>query len=135
MQLRNIVRENIPHFEFEKLITEFVNYFSKESVSVSCTEKSGKRKSMQCCLIKCGGLLFPILTINKHQTYCRLIQLRVIHRSHYSKVMLHRFYPSVSPICDKCKLDDGRLLQLFWKCLLIYPFWSRCFFFFFVGLQ
>ena len=41
----------------------------------------------------------------------RLIQFKVINRFHYSKVMLHKFYSSVSPLCDKRKLTDGTLLH------------------------
>ena len=48
----------------------------------------------------------------------RLIQFKVIHRFHYCKAMLHRFYPSVSPVCDKCNLIDATLLHSFWKCPL-----------------
>ncbi len=44
--------------------------------------------------------------------------------------MLHKFYPSVSPICDKCKSNDGTLLHLFWNCPLMYSFWSSIFSFF-----
>lgn len=49
-------------------------------------------------------------------------------------VKLHRIYPTVTPICDKCKIYEGTLLRKFkhfgWKCLvfcleLLTPQWNR----------
>lgn len=40
----------------------------------------------------------------------RLIQFKVIHRFRYYKVMLHKCSPSVSPVCDKCKSNDGTFI-------------------------
>lgn len=60
----------------------------------------------------------------------RLIQFKVIHRFYYCKALLHKFYPDVSPLCDKCKSTEGTLLHTFWECHVIQQFWSGIFFFF-----
>lgn len=60
----------------------------------------------------------------------RLMQFKVIHRFYYCKASLHKFYPEVSPLCDKCKTAEGSLLHSFWECPIIQPFWSSIFFFF-----
>ena len=43
-----------------------------------------------------------------------LIQFKVMHRLHYSKTKLHRIYPTVSPLCDRCKAADRSLTHLFY---------------------
>lgn len=47
---------------------------------------------------------------SRHQ----LIQFKVLHRLHYSKSRLHKFYTSVSPLCDRCKVAEGALSHAFW---------------------
>lgn len=54
----------------------------------------------------------------------------MIHRFYYCKVSLHKFYPDVSPLCDKCKFAEGTLLHSFWECPVIQKFWSSIFFFY-----
>lgn len=46
---------------------------------------------------------------------------------HYSKVRLHRIYPSVSPVCDRCNMSEGTLSHAFWACSSLANFWSRIF--------
>lgn len=57
----------------------------------------------------------------------QLIQFKVLHRLHYSKTKLHRIYPSISPLCDRCKSAEGSLAHLFWTCPSLYNFWSEIF--------
>ena len=147
MQLRHFVRENIQNFEStcernaflellslspesKKLISKFVNYFSKDSESANCIKKAWEREINDVLPDKLWKTALSRIHSCSINSRHRLIQFKVIHRFHYSKVMLHTFYPSVSPICDKCKSNDGTLLHLFWDCPLIYQFWSRIFFFF-----
>ena len=56
-----------------------------------------------------------------------LIQFKVIHRIHYSKVRLHNIYPDVSPICEKCELADADLLHSFALCTKLQDFWVDIF--------
>jgi len=60
---------------------------------------------------------------SRHQ----LIQFKIVHRLHYSKVRLHRMYPSVSPMCDKCEVTEGTLFHAFWTCSSLTNFWSKIF--------
>lgn len=57
----------------------------------------------------------------------QLIQYKVVHRLHYSRTKLHSLYPSVSPLCIKCKSREGTLAHLFWTCPKICKFWSDIF--------
>lgn len=56
-----------------------------------------------------------------------LIQFKVIHRFHYSKSKFHKIYPTVSPLCNKCKTVDGTLFHSLWSCSKIQPFWKGIF--------
>lgn len=46
-----------------------------------------------------------------------------IHRLHCATVTLRKKYPTVSPICDKCQIYEGTLLQSLWACPKIQTFW------------
>lgn len=46
----------------------------------------------------------------------QLIQYKVVHRPHYSRVKLHSFFPSTPPICVKCKQTDGTLAHILSFC-------------------
>lgn len=56
-----------------------------------------------------------------------LIQFKIIHRLHYSKSKLHKIYPTISPLCNKCKTLEGTLFHSLWSCIKIQPFW-KCIF-------
>ena len=124
MQLRHFVRENIPNFETtceshtflellslspesKKLITKFVKFFSNDSTSANCMT-SAWEKEIKASLPD-NIWRTALSRIHSCSISCRhrLIQFKVIHRFHFSKVMLHKFYSSVSPLSDKCKLTDG----------------------------
>lgn len=137
------MRENIPHFEsncerhalFElfsllpsskKLITKFVRYFSEDSLSVDSIKKAWERETVVFSDQLWKTVLSRIHSCSINSRH-RLIQFKVIHRFYYSKDKLHKFYPSVSLKCDKCKVSDGTMLHLFWDCPLIYQFWVRIF--------
>ena len=57
----------------------------------------------------------------------RLIQFKVLHRLHYSKSKLHKMYPSISPMCNRCHSAEGSLSHLFWHCPILDTFWSKIF--------
>jgi len=60
---------------------------------------------------------------SRHQ----LIQYKVVHRLHYSRVKVNKFYPSISSTCNKCESAEGSLGHLFWFCLKLFEFWSEIF--------
>ena len=43
-----------------------------------------------------------------------LIQFKVLHRLHFSKVKLARIFPN--PICDRCKQAPATSYHMFWSC-------------------
>lgn len=57
----------------------------------------------------------------------QLIQFKVIHRLHYSKVRLHKIFPQTSPLCERCKKSDRSLAHQFWLCPEILYFWCSIF--------
>lgn len=67
--------------------------------------------------------------INDHSINTRhcLIQFKVIHRLHYSKKKLHRIFPNVSPLCEKCNSADADLSHSFIFCSSIQSYWNGIF--------
>ncbi|KAF3856729.1 hypothetical protein F7725_017452, partial [Dissostichus mawsoni] len=56
-----------------------------------------------------------------------LIQFKVVHRLHYSKVKVNKMYSSVSALCNKCKNQPGTLTHQFWTCPNLHSFWTSIF--------
>lgn len=143
LQLKNFMKDNIAHYEnytlletlslvptSKKLIAKFANCFrlpieSSNPVKTAWENELKNKISEQ--QWKKALLQIHNCSINSR---LRLIQFKVIHRFYYCKVSLHKFYPDVSPLCDKCKSAEGSLLHSFWECPLIQQFWSSIFFFY-----
>lgn len=65
--------------------------------------------------------------------YHSLIQFKILHRLYYSKSKLNKIVPNVSPICDKCLLQEATITLSFaskGQVYLHFPF----FFFFLLSL-
>lgn len=45
-----------------------------------------------------------------------LIQFKVVHRAHISKVKLAQMFPGTNPICNRCQCAEGTLIHMFWTC-------------------
>lgn len=56
-----------------------------------------------------------------------LIQFKVLHRLHYSKLKLNRIFPQISPICDKCLHLEANLTHTFANCIKLKHFWTDIF--------
>ena len=56
-----------------------------------------------------------------------LIQLKIIHRLHYSKVKIHSIFPNASSTCDKCRSSNATLLHSFFACPKVSTYWSEIF--------
>lgn len=56
-----------------------------------------------------------------------LIQFKIVHRLHMSKVKLSKIFPGVSPLCDRCKQAPASLYHTFWSCPSLTAFWSSIF--------
>ena len=55
----------------------------------------------------------------------KLIQYKIIHRSHYTPYKLHRISPSNSQNCWRCVVEPGDFIHIFWLCPKIVAFWSE----------
>lgn len=145
LQVRNYVRQNIDNFEnlpeeskvhnlllgaadSKGLISNFVKIFSEQ---VDCVTQSLKNAWEEELNIQIDDIVWGE-GLNRIQ-YCsinarhHLIQFKVLHRLHYSKTKLHKIYPTVSPLCQRCKSADGTLAHLFWSCPKLYDFWCSVF--------
>lgn len=56
-----------------------------------------------------------------------LIQFKILHRLHYSKVRIHKIFPEVSPMCEKCKSSEANLLHSYALCPRIQEYWKQIF--------
>lgn len=57
----------------------------------------------------------------------QLIQFKIVHRLHYPKTKLHKIYPTVSPIGDRCQGVEGTLSHYFWFCANLQSDWYDIF--------
>ena len=64
-----------------------------------------------------------INTCSLNARHC-LIQFKILHRLHYSKVKLHRIFPEISPICEKCNQVEANLLHSYTLCPKLEDFWK-----------
>uniref|UniRef100_A0AAR2IWT2 Reverse transcriptase domain-containing protein n=1 Tax=Pygocentrus nattereri TaxID=42514 RepID=A0AAR2IWT2_PYGNA len=46
----------------------------------------------------------------------RVIQFKVVHRLHWSKVKLAKFKREIDPHCDRCEVEPRTLYHMFWLC-------------------
>lgn len=56
-----------------------------------------------------------------------LIQFKVLHRLHLSKVKLSKMYPSINPLCDRCGMHPATLGHMFWHCPKLLNYWKSIF--------
>jgi len=64
-----------------------------------------------------------------------LIQFKVVHRAHISKVKLAQMFPGTSPMCNRCQCAEGTLIHMFWTCPKLECYWRSIFHTFSVVLQ
>ncbi len=57
----------------------------------------------------------------------KLIQFKVVHRIHWSRVQLSRIFPDSDPTCPRCGVEPASLLHSFWACSKLLRFWERIF--------
>ena len=53
-----------------------------------------------------------------------LIQFKIVHRVHWSRVKLARIYPEVEPTFGRCGSAPGTLLHMYWSCPSLINFWN-----------
>lgn len=53
------------------------------------------------------------------------IQFKILHRMHISPNRRHNFNPTLSPMCLKCKTENGTLTHCLWSCHKLQRYWSN----------
>lgn len=56
-----------------------------------------------------------------------IVQLKVLHRLHFSNVKLSKMFPDIDSTCDRCGLSPASLAHPFWHCANLYTYWSSIF--------
>lgn len=56
-----------------------------------------------------------------------LLQFKILHRLHLSKVRLSKMFHGVNTACDRCGQEQASLAHTFWNCLRIVPYWTEIF--------
>lgn len=145
LQIRNYVRQCVPNFESlpedkriyklllgpldsRKLVSGFVNIFSERTVYATHFLKNSWEEELGMQIgddVWREGLarIRSCSISTRHQ----LIQFKVMHRLHYSKTKLHRIFPTISSLCDRCKSAEGSLTHIFWTCPKLNNFWCSIF--------
>ena len=69
------------------------------------------------------------LQVNYSSSCARLnlIQYKVLHRMHFSKAKLAKFFPSTSDACNRCAFVPSDLAHTFWSCSKLTGFWKNFF--------
>lgn len=143
LQVRNFVHECIPEFTIEpekqtfydlllspsdskQLISRFTSTFAKPASTHHLKEAWEKELGINISEELWEDSLANIQNCSINSRY-RLIQFKVVHRSHYSKTKLSKIFESVLPTCDRCETAEGSLSHLFWQCSVLNNFWSNIF--------
>ena len=110
------------------LVSKIVHLFDDRIVAHTVGTRDAWREELgielsESMWTKCLSGIHSCSVNSRHQ----LIQFKIVHRLHYSKVRLHRIYPSVSPVCDRCNVSEGTLSHAFWSCSSLTNFWSKIF--------
>lgn len=56
-----------------------------------------------------------------------LLQFKILHRLHLSKLKLSKMFPTVNPLCDRCGQAPASLAHMFWTCPSITTYWVKIF--------
>jgi hypothetical protein len=69
------------------------------------------------------------LQVNYSSSCARLnlIQYKVLHRIHFSKAKLAKFFPGTSDACNRCAFVPSDLAHTFWLCSKLTGFWKNFF--------
>ena len=56
-----------------------------------------------------------------------VIQCKIVHRVHWTRVKLSQFFTDVDPTCERCHLAPASLAHTLWFCPSLYGYWSKVF--------
>ena len=69
------------------------------------------------------------LQVNSSSSFAclNLIQIKVLHRMHFSKAKLAKIFPGSSGACNRCAFVPADLAHTFWSCSKLTGFWKSFF--------
>ena len=56
-----------------------------------------------------------------------LLQFKIVHRIHWTKLRLSKWFSDVDPLCDRCKCNPTSHTHMFWSCPKLDHYWSSIF--------
>ncbi len=56
-----------------------------------------------------------------------LLQLKILHRIHYTSARLAKMFSSVSDACNRCEQSPGTLMHMRWTCPRLSHYWTEIF--------
>lgn len=56
-----------------------------------------------------------------------LLQCKIVHRVHWTKLKLSKHFQDVDPACDRCRFSPASHAHMFWSCTKLRGFWSIIF--------
>lgn len=56
-----------------------------------------------------------------------VIQCKIIHRAHLTKLRLSKIFPNIDPSCERCHQADASLIHMFWECSKLLIYWTNIF--------
>lgn len=56
-----------------------------------------------------------------------LIQFKILHRLHLSKLRLSKMFPTVDPLCDRCGQAPASIAHMLWNCPRLCYYWVNIF--------
>lgn len=59
-----------------------------------------------------------------------LIEFKILHRLHYSKLKRHRIFPEMLPVCEECNQADADLSYSYVLCPKLQDLWAAIFLFY-----
>lgn len=143
LQIRDYVRKYIPSYETlaDSKLRSVVNFspYISHLVSILYTalqddradtshikENWEKDLNIQITEEQWNHSLNQIHKCSINVRHC-LMQFKMVHRLHFSKAKLNRWFPSVSPLCDKCQTDEATLAHSYILCPKIQVYWCNIF--------
>ena len=56
-----------------------------------------------------------------------LIQCKVVHRTHWTKVRLFKVFDNIDPSCEKCHQTPASHVHMCWSCTSLHNYWTSIF--------
>uniref|UniRef100_A0AAR2M2X3 Reverse transcriptase zinc-binding domain-containing protein n=1 Tax=Pygocentrus nattereri TaxID=42514 RepID=A0AAR2M2X3_PYGNA len=145
LQLRNFVSSNLDSFPLSPSISLLESIYKHKAINTQAISiiygllDSHNYTSLELLKSKwemdLGGTILE-------ETWCKIIQgifsssicakhaviqFKIVHRLHWSKVRLSKIKAGLDPTCDRCGLAPASLLHMFWSCSKLYTFWNSIF--------